>query len=61
MLLSKASVLNQITKAALALGLGKSIFVHAIIRMYMQLHTQNNHEMRRSFLSSYICHTDIRG
>ena len=46
-LLSKASV-KQMTKAVLALGLGKSIFVRAIFRifrMYTQLHTQTNYEI----------------
>ena len=37
-LLSKASM-KQMTKAASALGLGKSIFFRAIFRMYTPLHT----------------------
>ena len=37
--LSKASV-KQMIKAALPLGLGKSIFVYVIFRMYTQLHIQ---------------------
>ena len=36
---SKASV-KQMTKAALPLGLGKSIFAWVIFRMYTQLHIQ---------------------
>ena len=43
-LLSKASMI-QLTKAASLLGLGKSIFFRAALTMYMQLHTQANHEI----------------
>ena len=44
LILSKASV-KQIIKDALALGLGKSIFVQPIFRMNTQLHIQANHNI----------------
>ena len=37
--------MKQMTKAALALGLGKSVFVRTIFRMDTQLHTQSSHEI----------------
>ena len=43
------------TKAALVLGLGKSILVHVIFRMCMQLHAHANHEIRQTqfFIVAY--------
>ena len=37
------------TKTALALGLGKSTFTRAILRMNAQLHTKANHEILHNF------------
>ena len=45
---------KQMTKAALALGLGKVFFVHTTFRMDTQPHTQANQEMRLNFLSVYM-------
>ena len=60
-LLSKVGV-KQMTKAVLALGLGKSTFLCAIFRMYTQLHTQANHEILcNNFFLSYalILYTSV--
>ena len=52
LVLSKASK-KQMTKAALALVLSKSIFVRMIFRMDT-LHTQANHEIWHNFLFSHL-------
>ena len=60
-LLSKAGV-KQMTKAVLALGLGKSIFFSVIYRMYTQLHTQANQEILcNNFVLAYalILYTSV--
>ena len=49
----KASM-EQVTKAALALWLGKFFFIRVIFRMDAQVHTQANLEMWRNFLSSHM-------
>ena len=48
LVLSKTSV-KQMTKTALALGLGKSTFTRTILRMDAQLHTKANHGILRNF------------
>ena len=51
LVLSKASM-KQLTKAALALRLGKFIFFRTRFKMNIQLDTLANHEKRRKLLSS---------
>ena len=59
LVLSKTSV-KPLTRSALALRLGKSIFVCMIFRMDTQLHAQGNHEIWCNFLSSHT-HWVYRG